>query len=253
MRSLASVLLMLSVVACTTQQTGPATREQASLAAGANTGIAAYHLGNDALDRALAKIREALEQDDQRVNTHLVAAEIRDRLADPARAEHHYQRAIALSGGGGAALNNYAGFLCRAGQPNAAVEHWQRAAEQRRYDGRAMALSNAAQCLSRSTSAVAAPRADRFWRRALRIQPDYPPALRGLAQWSLARDQLDAANAWYSRYTAVVQEHPAGLWLGIRIARAGDQAARQSELTARLRTRFPASEYAARLTEETGS
>ncbi len=249
MRSLAAVLLMLTVVGCTTQQTGPATREQASMAASANTEIASYHLSNGALDTALAKVRQALSQDDTLVDAHLVAAEIQDRLADPVRAERHYRRALSLSGRSGPALNNYAGFLCRAGQTVAAIEHWEQAAALRRYDGRAMALSNAAHCLTRDESAGLAPRADRYWRRALRIEPDYAPALRGLAEWSLARDEVNAAGAWYSRYTAAVEDNPAGLWLGIRIARAGDQAVRQRKLTARLRDQFPASEQAARLTE----
>jgi type IV pilus assembly protein PilF len=239
MRSLMSVLLLLGIVGCTIQQTGPASREQASMAARANTEIASYHLRNGALETALAKVSQALAQDDDRVDAHLVAAEIRDRLAEPARAERHYRRALSLSGRSGAALNNYAGFLCRAGQ----------AAALRRYDGRAMALSNAAQCLVQANASGPVPRADRYWRRALRIEPDYAPALRGLAEWSLARGELNAAGAWYSRYTASVEENPAGLWLGIRIAGAGDEAARQRALTARLRERFPASEQAARLTE----
>ncbi|KAF0280003.1 type IV pilus biogenesis/stability protein PilW [Spiribacter aquaticus] len=249
MRSLMSVLLLLGIVGCTIQQTGPASREQASMAARANTEIASYHLRSGALETALAKVSQALAQDDDRVDAHLVAAEIRDRLAEPVRAERHYRRALSLSGRSGAALNNYAGFLCRAGETVAAVEHWRQAAALRRYDGRAMALSNAAQCLVQANASGPVLRADRYWRRALRIEPDYAPALRGLAEWSLARGELNAAGAWYSRYTASVEENPAGLWLGIRIAGAGDEAARQRALTARLRERFPASEQAARLTE----
>ena len=249
MRSLVSVLLLLAVVGCTTRSSGPATPEQAALAAGANTDIASYHLRNGALEPALGKIRQALEQDPDSVDAHLVAAELWARLDDPDRAERHYRQALSVDERTGAALNNYAAFLCRQDRVPAALEHWDEAASDRLYDRRAMALSNAARCLTDRTPPSGDITAERYWRRALTLSPDYTPALGGMVEWSLAEGRVDAADEWYSRYTAAAEETASGLWLGIRVARAGDNAERQGRLITRLRDRFPASEQAARLTE----
>ncbi|RZU98894.1 type IV pilus biogenesis/stability protein PilW [Spiribacter vilamensis] len=249
MRSLLCVLLLLAVVGCTTRSSGPATPEQAALAAAANTDIASYHLRNGALESALAKIRQALQQNPESVDAHLVAAELWSRLDDPDRAEGHYRQALSVDERTGAALNNYAAFLCRQDRVSAALEHWDEAASDPLYNRRAMALSNAARCITDRNPPSADVTAEQYWRRALSLVPDYPLALGGMVEWSLAEGRVDAADEWYSRYTAAAEESAWGLWLGIRVARAGDHAERQGRLIERLRERFPASEQAARLTE----
>ena len=88
-----------------------------------------------------------------------------------------------------------------------------------------------------------------YWRRALRIDGGFAPALRGMSEYQLETGQVDAAARWFSRYTAAGKESPSMLWLGVRIARAANDADRLSRLTRRLRERFPASEQAARLME----
>lgn len=249
MRQLLCALLSLAVVGCTTQPSGPATPEQAALAASANTQIATHHLRNGALEPALGKIRQALEQDPQSIDARLVAAELWTRLDDPERAERHYRQALSVGERTGAALNNYAAFLCRQDRLPAALEHWDEAASNPLYDNRAMALSNAARCVTNHKPPSADGLAEHYWRSALTLRPDYRPALGGMAEWNLANDQVDAADEWYSRYTAMTEETASTLWLGIRIARAGDNAERQGRLIARLREQFPESEQAARLIE----
>jgi type IV pilus assembly protein PilF len=249
MRLLLIGLVLLSLVACTTRQTGPLNREQAAVAAGANTEIASYHLRRGNLSAARSRIQRALEQDPRSVEAHLVSAELWTRLADATRAERHYRKALSFDRRPAAALNNYATFLCRQDRLDTAIDRWEEAAADRLYAHRAMALSNAAQCLNDRGNPVQAGQAADYWRKALTLQPGYPPALRGLAEWSLARGHTRAAGDWYSRYTERVEDSASGLWLGIRIARAANHAERQGRLTARLRELFPASRQAARLTE----
>ena len=246
MRVWLTVLGALLLGGCAIQQATPLSSEEATRAARANTDIATHHLRNDALEPALEKIERALHQDPELIDAHLVAAELQERLNESAVAETHFQRALSLDSDNGPALNNYAAFLCGRGQLRRALDLWDMAAANPLYRGRIMALSNAARCLAVSDQRR---RAASYWRRALALQSDYPPALRGMAEWSLAHDRINAAQHWFSRYTAAAEESPSMLWLGVRIARAADHAERHGQLARRLRERYPASEQAARLTE----
>ncbi len=246
MRVWSMVLAAILMAGCAVRQDAPLSNEDSLQAARANTDIATYHLRNGALGLALEKIDRALDQDPELIDGHLVAAEVRARLDEPAAAESHFQTALSLDEDNGPALNNYAAFLCSRGRVRRALDLWDMAAANPLYPRRVMALSNAARCLS---DAGQRGEAGAYWRRALSLQPDYPPALRGMTEWSLSQDSADAAQQWFSRYTAVAEETPSLLWLGVRVARAADDADRHGQLARRLRERYPASEQAARLTE----
>lgn len=246
MRAWLTALALVLLAGCAVQQEAPLSSEQSSRAARANTDIATHHLRNDALGPALENIQRALRQDPELIDAHLVAAALQSRLDQPEVAESHFRRALALDADNGPTLNNYAAFLCSQGRVRRALDLWDVAAADPLYSGRVMALGNAARCLAGSGRN---DEASAYWRRALTLQSDHPPALRGMAEWSLAQDRVDAAQRWFSRYTAVAEETPSLLWLGVRIARAAGHAERYGQLARRLREGYPASEQAARLTE----
>lgn len=246
MRARVMILAAVLMAGCAVRQDAPLSDEDSARAARANTDIATHHLRNGALGPALEKIERALDQNPELIDAHLVAAEVRARLDEPAAAESHFDKALSLDGDNGPALNNYAAFLCGRGHVRRALDLWDMAAANPLYSRRVMALSNAALCLSDAGRGVEAAS---YWRRALSLRPEYPPALRGMTEWSLAQDRVDAAQHWFSRYTAVAEETPSLLWLGVRVARAADDADRHGQFARRLRERYPASEQAARLTE----
>ncbi len=246
MRVWSVVLAAVLLAGCAVRQDAPLSDDDSVRAARANTDIATHHLRNGALGLALEKIERALGQDPALIDAHLVAAEVRARLDEPAAAESHFRQALSLDRENGPALNNYAAFLCGSGRVRRALDLWDMAAANPLYPRRVMALSNAARCLS---DAGEGTEAASYWRHALSLQPDHPPALRGMTEWSLAQDRVDAAQQWFSRYTAMAEETPSLLWLGVRVARAADDADRHGQLARRLRERYPASEQAARLTE----
>mgnify|MGYP000541723632 CR=1 FL=1 len=246
MRAAALLTGALVLAGCALQQNAPLSGEQATRAARANTDIASHHLRNGALEPALDRVERALQQDPGLIDAHLVAAELQSRLDEPAAAVRHFQSALALDAQHGPTLNNYAAFLCTNGERRRALDLWDMAAAQPLYSGRVSALGNAARCLD-SAGRVAAAAA--YWQRALALQPDHAPALRGMAESRLAQQQPATAWTWFSRYTAEAAETPALLWLGVRIARAAGHAGHRDRLTRRLRAQFPASEQAARLME----
>jgi type IV pilus assembly protein PilF len=246
MGRLAGALLIVTLAGCSVTATGPLDADQLQEAARINTEIATHHLNNGDLTRARQKIDRALEQAPTRVDAHLVAAAIALELDRGASAGRHYQKALRLEPKHPRVLNHYAAYLCRRDQRQRALDLWELAAADRLYEQRVMSLANAGRCLA---DAGAWSSAAGYWRRALRIDSHYPAALRGMAQYHLEAGQLDAAGRWFSRYTAAGKETPSMLWLGVRIARAANDADRLSQLRQRLRERFPASEQAARLME----
>lgn len=242
----AGLLAAILLTGCATQSSGPMDEAQSDQAAQANTDIALHHLRNGALAPAREKIERALAQDPELIEAHLVAAEIELRLDAPRQAEAHYQSALRLDADAGAVLNNYASFLCGERRVTQALLLFDRAAENRLYDRRALARAKPARCLAgvgRHDEAAS------YWRQSLKETPDFPPALRGLAETALQRGDTDAAWALFSRYTAASEETPSLLWLGVRIARAEGDRERARQLADRLRSRYPESEQSARLIE----
>jgi len=188
---------------CAVQPIGPVGAEQAARAAKANTDIAAYHLQRGDYAEALEKVERALEQSPDLTAAHVIAAELNARIDRPEIASRHYQRALQLEPDNGAALNNYAAFLCRDSQIERALDLWTLAASNRLYEGRAMALSNAGRCLANAGHWAAARS---YWQRALDARPDYPPAIDGLAEAARELKQSGAATQAFSRYTEALGE-----------------------------------------------
>src|SRR5262249_35603626 len=80
-----------------------------------------------------------------------------------------------------------------------------------------------------------------YLQRALRLDPNYPPALIGLAQLRYRRGELDEARALTGRYNKIVDPTSESLWLPLRIERKlGDSSAIANYAT-QLRRRFPGS------------
>lgn len=246
MRSLALGLALAGLLGCSVPAPAPLNDQQAGQAARANTDLAIHYLRNDALQPASAKIDRALAQDPQLLDAHLVAAEVSTRLSRPDRAERHYRTALAIDGNNGAALNNYAAFLCQQGRPARALDLWEMAAANPLYARQAMVLTNAGDCLAQ---AERGDQARHYWRRALNHEPTFTPALAAMTAHSLSRGRLDSANAYFSRYTASAEQSPDLLWLGARIAKADQDAERYAYFVQRLRQAFPLSEQAVQLSE----
>ena len=236
MRALVGGLAMLFLTACAVQADRPLSTEEAQRAARANTDLAIYHLQQADLARARDRALRALEQDPEYVVAHLVTAEIQVELDNPKVAERHFREALRLEPENGAALNNYAGFLCRQGRVMQAVDLYELAIANPLYPQRNVARVNAGRCLADANQPA---QAARYWQTALENDPASVPALRGMSEIFLARGDADRARAFYSRYTNKSVETPSMLWLGVRIATAEGDRKGAEELEHRLRQRYP--------------
>lgn len=215
--------------------------EEALKAAEINTQIAIHHLENDDLALSKQKVEKALQQNPRSVNAHLVAAEVEARLNNDAAERWHYQQALAEAPDHAPALNNYAAYLCRESDVDEAIVLFDRVIADRLYPQPALVLSNAGRCLFDAERWI---QARQYWRRAIAEQPNYASALFGLAEVELVLGEVNAAQSYFSRYTAVEDESPQHLLLGYRIAKAGGDVQGSARYRSRLESDFPDFEQA---------
>lgn len=226
---------------CTTSPSKSLSTPDALKAAEINAQIAVHHLESGDLALAKEKVDKALQQNPQAVNAHLVAAEVEARLNNGDAERWHYEQALAQDPSHSSVLNNYAGYLCRQSQVDEAIDIFERVVADRLYPQPALVLSNAGRCLFEADQWA---QARGYWQRAIAEQTNYPPALFGLAEVELAFGELNAAQSYFSRYTALKRESPQQLLLGYRIAKASGDVQGRARYRSRLENDFPSSKQA---------
>jgi len=143
------------------------------------------------------------------------------------------------------ARNAYAVFLCRKGEVDTALKHFDAAVDNPLYPQPEVALANAGQC-ARSKDSVLA---ERYLRTALRRNAQFAPALFQMARISFENSNALSARGYLQRYLAVAKHTPQTLWLGIQVERElGDRDAVAS-YSLLLQGQFPDSEEARLLQE----
>ena len=77
--------------------------------------------------------------------------------------------------------------------------------------------------------------------RALRLDPNYYPALINFAQLKYRRGELDGARNLVGRYNKVTEPTAESLWLALRIERKLGDSSSVTSYANQLRRRFPGS------------
>ncbi|GAB6040518.1 type IV pilus biogenesis/stability protein PilW [Endothiovibrio diazotrophicus] len=202
-------------------------------------GIAYLRKGN--LERALNKLRKAVEQDPDLPAAHNALGLLYERLGETERAEEHYRRAANLDRGDSMAQNNYGQFLCKQGRFEEGEQRFLQALANPLYRTPEVAYANAGLCLRKAGDGE---KAEEYLRKALQIAPTYAQALLEMARISVERQEFLQARAFLQRYLAVEKQSAETLWLGILTERAlGDRDAVAS-YQLRLKNQFPQSEEA---------
>jgi type IV pilus assembly protein PilF len=209
---------------------------QPERAAEINLDIGIDYLRKGNLAQAKEKIERSLEQDGRNARAHSVAAMLYDRLGDERKAEHHFERAIALDAENPEIRNNYAVYLCQKGKfargEKAALE----AAENRLYKTPEVALLNAGNC-ARASGDV--KKAEEHYRRALQVRPRFAEALFQMAEMQFQQTQYISARAFLQRYMEVGRTSAATLWLGFRIEQSLGNGLEAQHYARRLKTEYP--------------
>ncbi|NOX08385.1 MAG: type IV pilus biogenesis/stability protein PilW [Gammaproteobacteria bacterium] len=225
MKGILSLLLSFLILsACTSQ--GLQKKSSASKAAKINVQMGITYMGNHYYDLALEKLKRALDQDSQLPSAHNAIAVLYGVLKDTKKADYHFRQALQLQPEYPEAHNNYGQYLCRQGAFDQAEKQFQQAATSPLYRSAHNAYLNAGLCLLRVPDYT---RAGQYFRKALKIYPEWDRALMEMALLQYSAANYLNARAWLQRYAVVSRARPDALWLGVLIERKlGDVQAMKS-------------------------
>ncbi len=245
-RILAAGLLVAAAVAFTGCAGTASVGDKDRKAAEANTKLGIELLQQGEPQRALQKLNKAIRQNPDSSDAYMVRALAFERLDKPDKAEAAYEESVSLDSKNARVLNNYGRFLCGRGEPDAAREYFDRAADISTYATPEVPLTNAGICALRNEEP---DQAEDYLRRALRENKEQPQALLYMADIQLQREQYMSARGYLQRYLDVARQSPKSAWIGVRIeTQLGnkDAVASYKQL---LRNKFPDSEQTAELLE----
>ena len=241
---LAAALLSTGIVPAALGQSEP---QSLTAAASANVQLGVGYLRQGNLAVAQQVLERAYAQNPKDPAVHTALGLLYERLAQPARADEHYGRAVKLAPADPEVLNNYAVFLCRRGEAQRGEKLFLQAAANPLYRTPEVALTNAGVC---ARSAGRPAPAEQYFRRALGVKPAFADALLPLAELSLDKGNALSARAFLERALAAGPASAEALALGVRIERAAGDVAAATNYRDRLQREFPQS-AAARETDRT--
>jgi len=216
--AVAVLALMLGACASTPEE-GVNTQKAAEL--NAQLGLRYMQQGKN--DLALEKLNKARQYNDESVEAHHYLAELYRRLDEREKADEHYEIALDLEPENSSIHNNYGVFLCNAGRYDDAEEQFLEVVKNPVYNGRAATYENLGLCMREGGKNV---RAEKYFRKALDINPKLPKSLAEMAELSFYTGKMLSARAYLQRYREVARHNPRTLWLGVRVERAlGDEDA----------------------------
>lgn len=248
---LAMPFLLLLLNGCITEVTGrQPPQEDLPEAARINLEMGIGYFRQGDLRAAKVKLQRAIDDDPELVLAHTVLGLVYERLGDPEGAEKYYRQAVALAPEDPDALNSLAAFLCRNSESSVeALKLFDRALAvplSQTFSNKAMLNANAGTCAKRTDLA----RAEDYLRAALAVDPSYSDALLQLADVAYQRSNYLQSRAFLQRYTAVAEESPTVLWLGMQVETAMGNQQAADEFGARLQSDFPESVETRRLLEQ---
>lgn len=241
--TLSAALVVSACVSSNTQQFG---NKDSDAAAGYNLQLGIDYLRQGNLSEAKAKLDRALTQNPKNPQVNFAAGLLYDHLNDDKKADEYYNRAVTLDPKNAEILNGYAVFLCRKGDRQKGERIAAKAAADPLYKTPEVALMNAGNC---ALDAGRATKAEEYFRRALRVQPNFPAALLQMAELELKGANYLPARGFLERYQQAAKANPASLWLGVRIESALGNTATAADYARRLKQDFPTSDETKALLE----
>lgn len=183
-------------------------------AADINTELGAGYIGNGRYDRALIKLKKAVEQDPDHALAHNYLGVLYSRLERPDRAYQEFNKSVRLSPNDSTILNNYAIFLCEQEKYTEAQAQFKKTINNPLYINRAGAYQSAAWCASKNNDFEVS---ERLYRKALEMNSALPRSQLGLARIYYKQKNYKYAWNYFQRFDEGSVQDADSLWLGINI------------------------------------
>jgi type IV pilus assembly protein PilF len=227
--------LALYIAGCTTSSPSLG-KKDSEAAASYNLQLGVDYLRQGNLSSAKEKIDRSLEQNSHNAQAHGVAGLLYDRLGETRKAEEHFSRAVSLDPNDSELMNYYAQFLCSRGDRDKGEQLALKAAANPLYKTPEVAYLNAGLC---ALSAKQNERAEKYFRGALAVQPNFAEALFQMAQLELSAGNYLPARGFLQRYMQATPTTATALWLGVRIEKALGNNSTAADYARRLKNDFP--------------
>ncbi len=214
-------------------------RKDARSRAIAHTDLAAAYFEKGEMAIALEETRIALRIDDSYPPIYNLLGLIQMQLKDPAQARASFERALRLDSRDPDINHNFGRFLCQNGSETEGIRYFMNAVQNPLYKSPARSYGAAGACyqsLKRDDDAFD------MYDRALKLDPNYQPALLPQATLLMRRGALDEASALLVRYNRLARPNMDSLWLTVRIAHRRGDAQTEKDASAALRRTYPDSE-----------
>jgi len=242
MRSLIVVSLVLAISlfsACTTVSKSTRAPEKKQDPAEVNTQLGIEYMRKGMYESALEKLEKALKQNPNYQTAHTSIAVLYEKLGENELADRHYRRAYNIDRKNPLAANNYGQFLCRNGRFEEADKMFMTAVKDPLYQYPEMVYTNAGICARQRPDMELA---DKYFRLALKIDPQYQPALREMIRSSFAQQKYLATRAYLQRLQEAEPLTPEFLWIGVRAESELDDRDAMASYSLLLKNRYPESE-----------
>jgi type IV pilus assembly protein PilF len=219
-------------------------------AARINTQLGIAYLQQGQPRVAKEKLDRAVQQNPNYAPAHEGLAMFYAGRGDNDAAEDEYRRALRLDSRSSSLKNNFGVFLCQHGKVKEAADYLRSAAEDINYATPEAAWTNLGLCLLQHGGDKA--EAEKDFRQAVRINPNFGSALLQLAGLSIQQQDYLDARAFLQRYERSGPATPDSLAMRAQVERKLGDSGAAHDYQMELLRKFPDSPQAQALSKDAG-
>ncbi len=242
------LVLVSSLVACASTPKERAKEKKDKEAAVINVQLASGYIQRKDYKIAEEKLKRAIKFDKTYVPAYTTMAVLKSVLDEPVEAENYYLEALDLDPKNPQLNNNYGTFLCGIKKYEEATEQFKKALKNQFYKTPEVVHANIGYCLMQGDKPDYA-RAEMHLRKALKLHPNMPVAMLGMAEIGIATKKYLMARAYTQRYHSFMTPTAESLWVQIQAEHALGDKKYFLEISRKLLDNFPESEEADKLME----
>ncbi|MGD0960402.1 MAG: type IV pilus biogenesis/stability protein PilW [Methylomonas sp.] len=179
--------------------------------------MGARYLDMGMLDIAKEKLDVAVKLDSSNPDIHNTIGVFYEHIKDYPQAKDSYDTALRKGPDNYAIQSNVGRFYCQRGDFNRGVQLLQQALDAPMNSHQWFAYSNMGLCYETQKDLQ---KAEEYFRKALQLQPEFPPALQEMQKISYENRQYMSARAFLERFLSVSQHTPESLWIAFQTERA---------------------------------